>query len=447
MNLILYSQLLLIATILLLFVMWKKYGVRTILHPFSIFLVTWLPTFIAIPLFSAMDVSVYFFNEGAVYTLLSFYLFNLLIIYLSFYVFPVNAKRKILNIKLEAPQQLFNWLTIILLVVNVLKIILSGFSSDITSNREMEVDVAIQINQTGRSSMLYSLFSIINSLLTPLLIISSKNILKKFMYGSRFNLSIYDIIPFSIILTNTVLGGGRAGIISALIYLIFGAILFYNYQVPLRLFAKKVILFVIILFSLFSLYSTFVADKRAERTGNTNYNYVIKNDNLSFLNGVMEYSFWHVLGFQFRMLDTYSEEPDGLGGNTFGFLTNITLPLASQFGMNNNLGSLLGIEDVKKGAVDQAENITATVYFNLYDDLGLYGTFVAILIFTLFTQYLFRWLINGRIRHIIALTFYIFVFGLWRSSWFNHVVGSINFVSLYVPYVLYELFVKVSYKK
>lgn len=447
MDLILYSQILFFATLFIFFVMWKKYGVRMILHPFSVFLVTWLPTFIAIPLFSVMDSSAFLFNESAVKTLLSFYLFNLFTIYISFFIYRVDAKRKLLDINIIAPKQLYNGLVLLLFVVNIIRISLAGFSADISANREMEVDIAIQINQTGRASLFYSITSIVNSLLTPLMIISARNILSKLMYRGKYNLSFFDVIPFSIIVTNTVIGGGRAGIISAFILLIFGVMLFYNYQVPFRIFAKKAILAVFVILSVFSLYSTYVADQRAERRGRTNYVYVIQNEKLMFLNGVIEYSFWHVLGFQYRMLDTFSDKPDGLEGNTFGFFKNLTLPFASQFGMNNNLGSILGIKDAKKIKVDKAENITATVYFNLYDDLGYVGTLIAILIFTFFTQYLFKWLILSKIRHVISLAFYIFVFNLWRSSWFHHVVGSINFVSLYVPYVIYELLVKFFYQK
>lgn len=443
-NIILYSQISLVLTILLLYLMWKKYGIRTIIHPFSIFLFTWIPSFIVTPIYAKFNNNLFFFDKESVLELYTFFLFNLAAIFIAMMIIPVNAKKTLLKIDFYTPDKLFNWLSVFLLIINIINNVFNK-GLNILSNREIETEIGINILKTGTSSISFAIISILNSLLTPLLIISSKYILNKLMYGKNYNLPFYSVIPLTIVVMNTIWGGGRAAISSALITIIVGGMLFYNYQIPLKRLATKGLLFLAISFTLFSAYSSFIAEIRMKNIKG-NVRYIFENPKLAFLNGVMEYSFWHIWGYQYRKNDVFTEVPDGLGGNTFGFITNLNIPLSSQIGLNTNIGSLLQIEEVKKAKARGAERITATVYFNLYDDLGYKGAFVAIFIFSLFTQFMFYRIVNQQINHIIALALYMFTYGLWQSSWFHHILGTINLLSVFVPYLIYEILI-IYYKK
>lgn len=443
-QIIFYSYVLLIAVLLLLLFLWKKYGARSILHPFSIFLVTWMTSFFVVPIYAALDFDKYFFNEEAVIQLFNFFSFTLMSMLFSVQIIPVRAKNRKLDMDFYAPKELLKWLTIFLLFVNIINIVFTR-GSDLVENRAADVEMAIQIAETGRASLLYSVIAILNSLLTPILIFSGKEIINKIAYGKKYHLPFWAIISFVIVVMNTVTQGSRSAIIHSLITLILGAMLFYNFQAPFRIIAKKGIIIIAIVFSLFAAYATIIAEIRAEKS-NHHITYIITNPNLAFLNGFMEYSFWHIWGYQYRIDDSFTEEPEGLRGNTFGFLTNLTFPFASQFGIHNNLGSVLGVEKPQQTrSIKAAAGITATVYFNLHDDLGYYGTFFAIFIFSLFSQYLFKWVITHRLRHITSLAVFVFVYGLWRYTWFHHLLGNINLVSLFIPYLLFE-FIATIYK-
>lgn len=354
---------------------------------------------------------------------------------------PVKAKRKRLDVEFYTPKQLMQLLSFVVLANNIIFIVFH-LGTDFVENRFAIVDMTSQVREQGFASPLFSIYKQINSMLPLLLVFSSKELLNKLMYGERYSLPIWALIPFSVVVLNAVFGGARSSIVHSLTVLIVGSMLFYNYQVPLKSFLKKGILIALFVFFTFSAYSTLVEIQRAKNYGNQ-VSYLFENPNLAFLNGVMEYSFWHILGYQQRMTDSFLSRPNGLGGDTFGFITNLTFPFSSQFGFGNNLGELLGVEKKRKTLTDDSQyrHITATVYFNLHDDLGYNGTFVAIFLFTFFTQILFRWLINSKLRHIIALALFLFVYSLWRSSWFQHILGTINFLSIFYPYLIYEFLI------
>ncbi len=440
-QIIAYSQVLLIVVLLLLLLLWKKYGARSIIHPFAIFLITWVPTFIVIPFYAAINYNRYFFDEQAVIQLFDFFSFTLISMYFSMKIIPINAKNRKLDIDIYAPKELLKWLVLLLFFINIINIFLTR-GADLVENRLASVEMAVQMKEAGTAPLLYSVFAILNSLQIPVLILSGKEITSKLAYGINYRLPFWVALIFITIVINTVTGGGRSAIISSFIILILGAMLFYNFQAPIKLVAIKGIIIIAMGFSIFAAYSTFVAESRSSKSG-SQITYLFDNPALTFLNGVMSYSFSHIWGYQFRMNDSFSEEPNGFGGDTFGFLTNLNLPFASQIGINNNLGSVLGVEKIPRQEATAYEGITATVYFNLHDDLGYGGTFFAIFFFSIFSQYLFKWVVTHRFRHITSLAVFVFVYGVWRDSWFHHFLGNINLISVFVPYFIFDFFAMV----
>lgn len=437
----LYNTISLVATILVIVLLLKKYGAKAVVHPFLIFAVTWLPTFIATPLFAEINPNRFLFSPADVIELFQFYLFTLLVIVISTFLLPTKAISKQVGISYEIPTKVFNFFSLLILFATIFKIATNGF--DFVDNRNAEVEEVMQIIQTGKASLGKTISSLIISPLNILIIFSAKDILNKIIYGRKFRLSIYKLLPFLCSILITISGGGRANLFATLILLLLGFGFYYNHQIPIKkLLIKGALWFALVVIPI-NTYSTFIASERSNAKGYEHL-IIIDNENLQFFNGVLEYSYWHVLGYQFRKNDAFPTEPNGIRGNTFGFFKNITFPLSSQFGAKNNLGELFDIEKPQYFHLTDATSITATVYFNLYSDLGYTGTLIAIIIFTLFTQILFRKTIRSPIRSIFFLGLYMFVFSLWRTSWFYNVLGNINLISVFVPYFIVWFGIKIS---
>lgn len=432
---LLYNTICLVATIFLLVTCFNKYSIKAIINPFVIFLITWLPSFLVIPLFIAVNEGMYLFSPDAVVELLQFYLFNCLMIFAAINLIRVNVKRDKELIEANIPNKLFNRLSVIIfMVVAYISFFIRGF--DVIQNREAGIEQAMVLMTTGKTSISNSILAILTSLLIPLIILSAKDILYKIMYGSRFELSIYKLLPFISACLGTITLGGRAPLFQYVIILGVSTMMYYTYQIPIRDLMLKGIKWFLLLVIPLNLYTTYVAEQRATQLNRGGTEQIIDNEMFKFLNGVAEYSYWHILGYQYRKADSFPISPNGLSGNTFGFVKNITFPFASQFGLSSNLGNLLEIKKAPQMEKQGAESITATVYFNLHSDLGYVGTLIAIALFTFMTQLLFRRIAIFSINDFFMLGFYILIFNLWRTSWFNNLLGQISLVSAFIPYFI-----------
>lgn len=439
-----YNSICLFLTLLILLYCFRIYGIKAIINPFFIFLVTWVPTFVAVPLFALVNDAVFIPYPDYAIELFQFYIFNVVVIFISLIVIKVNLKSTITGLNIKISDKLYNRIALVIFVTTLFQIATRGF--DVVSNREMLVNEAMTIMETGNASFMTSLLSIIQSPTIILVVLSAKDILFKLVYGTKFKLSIYKVLPLISIFLQTISLGGRSTLFHTLILLIMSIILCYNYQKPLKkLILKSCVLFLIVFIPI-NIYSTFVSSARSEAQGSEK-NYIIKNDNLQFLDGLVEYSFWHVLGYQYRRNDAFSEEPNGLRGNTWGFIKNISIPFASQFGAKSNLGAMFGIAEPPQYNYTILPGITATIYYNLYSDLGYYGALLAIIIFTVLSQLLFKRFVVRPVDNLFLLGLYIYVYGLWRSSWFSHLVGGINLVGVFMPYIIVWTLMKFNPKK
>ncbi len=120
-----------------------------------------------------------------------------------------------------------------------------------------------------------------------------------------------------------------------------------------------------------------------------------------------------------------------MGEKTFSFILFFNIPFISQlYNAPIGLASYYGFklpEAVELGARGlEWENTTATIFLNVYDDFGYYGTFVAIFVFCFLTEIVFsRFVLADNDNYLISMfPFAIFLY-LWTQSIFSHhTVGS-----------------------
>jgi hypothetical protein len=138
----------------------------------------------------------------------------------------------------------------------------------------------------------------------------------------------------------------------------------------------------------------------------------------------------HYPGYQLRRVDSISPEL-GWGQTSLSGITMLSIPVVSQL-----LGTPVSIQNIfnlkspnivlstlqLQSSGSLWTNTTATMYFNLYQDFGYWGTFLAIFIFVVITQRIFNNVfIKKRIYFFsilpITLTYYI-----WSQTIFSHVI-------------------------
>ncbi|MFT7033687.1 MAG: hypothetical protein ACJA2S_002195 [Cyclobacteriaceae bacterium] len=267
---------------------------------------------------------------------------------------------------------------------------------------------------------------------------------------------IFFVLAGSIL--ETIASGGRSAIVSSLSYFFIGIILNHiksRQTVSNFTFIKKIIVLAIVPVLLLSTYINFVAQERTKKQGSSSVTSELLSK--SYLGehfyGVMEYSIFHYLGYQLRMNDSATEDLE-LGQYTFQVITTYNLPIVSQVLRSEiNLATLLDLKKIDNNianenskSIDLANaGITSTVFYVLYDDFGFYGSLAVIVLFIFFTQNIFNKLLTSDIRGFYSIVLWVFIFDLWKYTWFSHHLNGPIFNSyLYAAVVLFLLNKKIN---
>ena len=303
------------------------------------------------------------------------------------------------------------------------------------------------ISSGGGYSIIALIGNIIEMLNIPFTILSGIVVGNHYFYLNKQAKWIYFLTPTALVL-NTVAAGGRSGVVLALTYFFLGIILsLFSKKANYFLRIKSISKYALFLGIFFILYSTYVNIQRSIfGTEKQNYQdrwapYPI----LAPLSGVLQYTTDHYWGYQLRRLDTFTEKLEW-GQTTFASFTLFKVPVVSQLtGSDISLQSIFDLKDpnpIKNKLKDnekQGIGLTATVYFILYDDFGYWGTFIAIILFTIYSERQYVKLFKIRIiRNFWQILPFIVVYKLWTVTYFSHHLSSTWLNSFIYPVLIID---------
>lgn len=429
-----------------LLTLWKKYKLKSILHPFNYFLLTWLISILSFGLAISVGMDWLLIEDERLLSQLFFMVAftNCIILIAIILSKPVIVYK---HFKWEISERFLITVGFILLLIGLYSITTSGF--DVVGNRLAGIEEGRRAAAAGeRGGFLSALIGLFLFLKMPILIYNGFQFYE--MYISR-TLRPKFYIFFVLIGSSfeVIAGGGRSGIVTALTYFVIGILINhvkYNTKTSDKYFVKKLVLFLIIPILLLSAYINFISSEREKEIGyeNVTKTYLSQSSVGEKFYGIMEYSLFHILGYQLRMNDTATDELE-FGQYTFQFITKFNLPIASQLLKEEiNLANFFNLKYVDNHIANinaqglYAATITATVYFILYDDFGFYGSLVIIFLFTFFTQRVYIGFIKGKINGFYSIIIILFLFDLWKYTWFSHHLnGTIFNPYLYSALILY----------
>lgn len=431
--------------------LWKKYAMSALLHPFNYYLVTWLLSLLSFGLGISVGLDWLLIEDE---NLLSQLFFTIAFVgSIIFIVLFFSKKPKLLkSFNWHMSTRLLKIIGLAILFIGIYSILIGGFN--VVENRLSATKALTDASLAGeRAGLLNAVFGLFLFLKMPTLIYN----------GFQFHkMVINKVEPFKFYVLFVLIGssleviasGGRSGIVQALTYFGIGILISQvksNSIISDREFIKKIIFFSVLPIILISLYINFVSSAREKEMGYTNVTkeYFLKSSIGKNFFGIIEYSIFHIIGYQLRINDTATEELE-MGQFTFQFITTYNIPLISQISKSEfNLASLLNLKTVNNtlatynSGYNKFNSITASVFFVLYDDFGFEGSLLVIFCFVLITNIIFNRFIQGEILSFYSLFILIFLFDLWKYSWFSHHLnGSIfnpYFYSVFILYLLRKL--------
>jgi oligosaccharide repeat unit polymerase len=438
----------LVTNIAAILILWKKYKVAALLHPFNYYLITWIISLLSFGVAISVGLSSYLIYDEK---LLSQLFFTVAFVGLVICLVLILGKKLIIreSFNWKIPEKFLKNFGIIILCIGIFLIFTKGF--DVAQNRFESIAVgnadALSGERIGVVGVIFGLFFMLK---IPLLIYNGTQFYSMIIAKTeKFKYYIFFVLIGSIL--EVISGGGRSGIVSALTFFIIGIVLHHirsTRKISNLIFLKKIAKFALIPVLLLSFYINFVAAERAEKGGyvSVTEEALSKSSSGKWFSGVMEYSIFHILGYQYRIEDTATDELE-MGQYTFQFITLFNIPVLSQvFKTDLNLANALDLKTVntRLGTLEaeknglKAHSTTATVFFVLYDDFGLFGSLIVIVIFAVFTSRIYNKLLQRDINGYFSLIVWLFLFDLWKNTWFSHHLnGSIFNPYLYSAILLY----------
>jgi oligosaccharide repeat unit polymerase len=431
--------------------LWKKYGISALLHPFNYYLVTWILSLLSFGVAISVGLDWLLIEDEKLLSQLFFtiaFVGSIIFIILFF-----SKKPKLLkSFNWYMSSRLLKVIGYAILFIGIYSILVGGFN--VVENRLSATNLLTNAALAGeRAGLLNAVFGLFLFLKMPILIYNGIQFHKMvFRKVEPFKFYILFVLVGSSL--EIIAGGGRSGIVQALTYFGIGILISQvksNSIISDREFIRKMVIFSVLPIILLSLYINFVSSSREKEMGYTNATkeYFLKSSVGENLFGIMEYSIFHILGYQLRINDTATEELE-MGQFTFQFITTYNIPVVSQILKSEiNLASLLNLKTVNTSLAtynaesNKSHSITASVFFVLYDDFGFEGSLGVIICFVLITNIIFNRFIQGEILSFYSLFILIFLFDLWKYSWFSHHLnGAIfnpYFYSVFILYVLRKL--------
>lgn len=444
-DLINFTYLSLFIIVATLFLQYLKYGVKFILHPTFWFFLVWI--------FSIISFLIYI-EIGFTFIIIYPDLIKELFVYIDFTCICVailgwrkagKINQNLVQFNLTINEKLIKYISLLIFIVVLVNTFQS--SNDIVANREMGAELMKKrTDQVGKTGLMFVLKNVALNMNLPLLVYTSYHIIKKYVTKSEIKLGYYYYLPLISMILTTVINGGRAGIISAAILFSQGTfIALFSDLLAIRPKFKKLLIPIVVFAISFTLYSTLINQLRSEKTevDHTTEKWE-EFPILKPFSGIIQYLTDHYPGYQLRRVDSVTPEEDYFG-KTFTFVKNASIPFITQFfGTSISLESIfhLGRNDVAKVDLSDLEwsNTTATVYLVLYDDFGYYGTFVAIFIFALVTQFFFeRFYLKNHKTYISTIFMYTMLIYLWSNSIFSHHISDNWLLTFYYYFLMVDL--------
>ncbi len=431
--------------VLTLIVQFAKYGYKSLLHPAFWFVTVWIGSFLSFILYLDLGFTFIIFYPDDVLELMVYVDFTSICVLLFGWLKSSKVKEVPMKFNFKIDERLLKYLSIILFSVVLVNWYKSG--SDIVSNRmagsaEMLKNQKM-VSQIGVATLL---FNIAKSANLVLLTFTSYKITLAVINNTLKNIKFYYYLPTLTMILGTVISGGRAGVIYALIYFSTGLFIALATMLSGQLKLLKKMSGVMLMAVVgFSLYSTLINQLRAESTDyDPSYEKWKEYPALIPISGIVQYLTDHYPGYQLRKEDSVTPELE-MGEKTFSFILFYNIPFISQlFNAPVGLASYYGFklpEAVELGARGlEWENTTATIFLNVYDDFGYYGTFVAIFIFCFLTELVFvRFVLAENDHYLLSMfPFAIFLY-LWTQSIFSHHTTGSWMGTLFYQYLILDI--------
>ena len=460
-----YAYTTLLILILCFLIQLKYYGVKCFLHPSILFLLIWILSVISFIIYINVGLIYIIFDQSLIEELFGYVSFTALCFILASTFSYKKLKNKPVLWTPKFDEELFKIIsTVILLYSLIFFFIGSGF--DIVKNREQMVgNEQWTALHAGSISYLQMISSLLFGLSLPMLILSGyfigKTYYLRYNQKLKINIKIYYFYPFINAALNTIAAGGRAGIFSSILFLIMGILLaLFKYSDVSTKIIYKFLRYGLIIFISFSVFTTYVNVLR--EGGEVSYaRSVVRWDYYPALkpfSGLLQYLTDHYPGYQLRRVDSIPPEPR-LGQTSLSGFTMFSVPVVSQllgtpisiqaaFNLYAPNTILRGLELKKANAL--WTNTTGTVYILLYEDFGYWGTFIAIFIFVIITQWIFNSIFLKKRTSFLPILPFILIYYFWSQTIFSHVIlgnWMSGFIYSFLIADIISSYKKVSFKR
>ncbi len=422
-----------------------KYGYKSFLHPAFWFMTVWFASFLSFILYIFLGFTFIIFNVSDVLELIMYVDFTTLCVLAVGWLNSYKVKSTPMKFQFLINEKLLKYLSIVIFLIVLYNWFKSG--SDIVTNR-MDAGAEMRQNQkmVSKIGVVTLLFNVAKSANLVLLTYTSYHITKAILNNSLTKIKYYYFLPTISMILGTIVNGGRAGVIYALIYFSTGLFITLSSLVNnQKLLLKKMSGIILIALVAFSFYSTLINQLRAEKEEyDPSYEKWKEYPALMPISGIVQYLTDHYPGYQLRKEDSVTPQLE-MGEKTFSFILFYNIPFISQL-FNSPIGiasyyNLKLPESVELGSRGlEWENTTATIYLSLYDDFGYYGTFFAIFIFCILTEYFFvRFVKAENNQYLLSMfPFAIFLY-LWTQSIFSHHTVGSWMGSIFYQYLILDI--------
>jgi len=444
-----FVLILLIIGFTLQFLMYKT---RFLLHPSFWFFVIWISSITSFIIYLAAGMDFIVIYEDLILELFKYISFTVV----SLLFVSLLSFRKIRNYHVNWNPVFnidhFKILTIIIFIFAASNFFLNG-GFNLVKNRENAALVARAISTGGSVSSIQMIFNLVTDLNVPMLIFSGYFICKEYVKNSYkiSSLRIYYLLPFLTGLIRTLTVGGRAGMINTLLYMFLGfSLALFGFKTDISRVLRKLPLYGLMLFLLFSVYSTFV--ETARERNQTQIVSLIESrwGNYPLLKpfaGILQYMTDHIAGYQARRVDSTTPELE-MGQISLSGFTMFKLPIFSQLaGAPVSIQSTFNLiePDYIKTHYELESSgatwigATATIYYLLYDDFGYKGTFIAIFILVLISQLIFNRVFNHEKRSFLSILPITLIYYIWLTTIFSHTIVGNWLASFLFSFIIVDI--------
>jgi oligosaccharide repeat unit polymerase len=430
---------------------WRTYYFKAILHPGFAFSILWIASIVSWLITTSIKSNFRVVYPQFVNELNGYVLF----IASAFFLLQKFGKKKVLKTNYKWDVEDFQFYYNILVLISFLSVISFYFSSgatfDVAINRAKIVESGIDTGYEVKS-VYAKLQSILMSFYFPCAIyagyVLGKNA-EKTNNNNRLSISkkFMLFLPGISILLSSFIKGGRSPIVQGVIYYIFGlGIAFSQIHFKDKIYIKKVRNFLIALFILFNLYSTFVNFTRLEKLNNTENLTWNGYPALKPFAGVLEYLSCHYMGYQYRRVDAITENKLEMGVTTFNGFLFFTIPFSETIGLNISPGQLLGLkqfntyEYINYNTTNPKWHYsTFTSFLYMYDDFGYIGTFLVLALLVIISHYLYVKFLTTTHKYFTGIYLLYIFWYFWATSifpsYFSTPISTPFFLLLFVDLI------------